>query len=198
MSGDELARPDTRRPRGRRRLSADEEHLWSVVVRTIKPLRPAKKVATTTRHKAPNPEAASPVATPATKKAANTPIATPRQPAVAPALVAMARRERQQLARGRAAIDARIDLHGMTQTQAHGALLRFLRRTQADGAKFVLVITGKGSPNTAPGERGILRRQVPLWLGLPDFRACVLGFDAAHTGHGGEGALYVRLRKARS
>ncbi len=198
MNGDELVHPDARRSRGRRRLSADEEHLWSVVVRTIKPLRPGKKAAATTRHKAPNPEAASPMTKAASKKAATTPITPPRQAAVAPALVTMARRERQQLARGRAAIDARIDLHGMTQTQAHGALLRFLQRRQADGAKFVLVITGKGSPNTAPGERGILRRQVPLWLGLPDFRACVLGFDAAHTGHGGEGALYVRLRKARS
>ena len=87
----------------------------------------------------------------------------------------------------------------MTQAQAHDALLHFLRRYQAEGAKFVLVITGKGSAGAvARGERGILRRQVPLWLALPEFRACVLGFDIAHLGHGGEGALYVRLRKMRS
>jgi DNA-nicking Smr family endonuclease len=59
------------------------------------------------------------------------------------------------------------------------------------------VITGKGSPAAASDERGILRRQVPLWLGLPDMRACVLGFDAAHVGHGGDGALYVRLRRTK-
>ena len=106
----------------------------------------------------------------------------------------LARRERQQLARGKAEIGGRIDLHGMTQAEAHDALLRFLRRAQAEGAKFVLVITGKGGPG---GDRGVLRRQVPLWLALPELRACVLGFDVAHVGHGGEGALYVRLRKGR-
>jgi DNA-nicking Smr family endonuclease len=112
--------------------------------------------------------------------------------------IALARRERQQLARGKTEIGGRIDLHGMTQAQAHDALLHFLRRYQAEGAKFVLVITGKGSAGAvARGERGILRRQVPLWLALPEFRACVLGFDIAHLGHGGEGALYVRLRKTR-
>jgi DNA-nicking Smr family endonuclease len=109
----------------------------------------------------------------------------------------MARRERQDLARGRAAVDARIDLHGMTQAEAYGALLRFLHRAQASGAKFVLVITGKGAPPGTHEGRGILRRQVPLWLGLPEFRVCVLGFDVAAVGHGGDGALYVRLRKIR-
>jgi DNA-nicking Smr family endonuclease len=118
--------------------------------------------------------------------------------------VPIALRDKQRLARGRADIDARIDLHGMTQAQAHAALLRFLYRAQADGARFVLVITGKGAPAMAHkagmvrSERGVLRRQVPLWLGLPEFRGCVLGFDDAHVGHGGEGALYVRLRRARS
>jgi DNA-nicking Smr family endonuclease len=107
------------------------------------------------------------------------------------------RKERQQLVRGRVAIEARIDLHGMTQTEAYGALRRFLHRSQANDAKFVLVITGKGAPNAPRGERGVLRHQVPLWLALSEFRRYVLGFDVAHTGHGGEGALYVRLRKVR-
>jgi len=204
MSGDKSSYPEARRPSGHRRLTADEEHLWSTVARTIKPLRHAKKTAAT-RHKAPNPDVARPdvrplarpLARPVKKKAAAAPVAAPRQHAAPPPPLSIAHRERQQLARGRAAIDARIDLHGMTQAQAYGALLRFLHRSQARGAKFVLVITGKGSPVAAPEERGVLRRQVPLWLGLPELRACVLGFDAAHAGHGGEGALYVRLRKAR-
>ena len=114
-----------------------------------------------------------------------------------PALSPILRKDRQRLARGNAAIDARIDLHGMTQAEAHGALRRLLRRSQADGAKFVLVITGKGAPDASRGERGVLRRQVPMWLALPEFRRYVLGFDVADTGHGGEGALYVRLRKAK-
>ena len=80
----------------------------------------------------------------------------------------------------------------MTQAEAHAALLRFLYAAQGGGAKLVLVITGKGSP---ANERGVLRRQVPLWLRLPEFRACVVGFESAHTTHGGEGAIYVRIRR---
>jgi DNA-nicking Smr family endonuclease len=80
------------------------------------------------------------------------------------------------------------------QVEAHTALVHFLRRAQRHGGRFVLVITGKG---TRAGERGVLRRQVPLWLGLPDLRDVVVGFEEAHAAHGGEGALYVRLRRAR-
>jgi DNA-nicking Smr family endonuclease len=108
------------------------------------------------------------------------------------------RKEKHRLARGSMAVDARIDLHGMTQTQAYGALRRLLHRSQANGAKFVLVITGKGVPNAATSGRGVLRRQVPMWLALPEFRRYVLGFDVADTGHGGDGALYVRVRKANA
>jgi DNA-nicking Smr family endonuclease len=60
----------------------------------------------------------------------------------------------------------------------------------------VLVITGKGKMG-AESERGVLRRQVPQWLSLPEFRSLVVGFEEAHIGHGGEGALYVRVRRAR-
>jgi DNA-nicking Smr family endonuclease len=101
-----------------------------------------------------------------------------------------------RIARGAEAIDARIDLHGRTQSEAHGVLLSFLRRVQADGARTVLVITGKGGRDQG-GERGVLRRQVPLWLMLPEFRLYVIGVEDAHVGHGGEGALYVRVRRAR-
>ena len=103
------------------------------------------------------------------------------------------------MARGRDAIDARIDLHGMTQSEAHDALVRFVRRAQSNGARLVLVVTGKGSGPSRDGERerGVLRRQVPLWLALPEFRPLIVGFDEAHVAHGGEGALYVRLRRIR-
>jgi DNA-nicking Smr family endonuclease len=75
--------------------------------------------------------------------------------------------------------------------------VRFVRRAQANGAKFALVITGKGA-RSGDAERGVLRRQVPLWLQLPDLRDAVVGFEEAHVAHGGEGALYVRLRRARA
>ena len=106
------------------------------------------------------------------------------------------------MARGTLAIDGRIDLHGMTQMAAHDRLHRFLRDAQAGGARIVLVITGKGRPGSedgAPGEeRGVLRRRVPQWLAEPAVRGIVLGFEEAHRSHGGGGALYVRIRKARA
>ncbi len=90
-----------------------------------------------------------------------------------------------------------LDLHGRTQSAAHGALLRFLRKAQSDDARFVLVITGKGAGDDR-SERGVLKRQVPLWLKLPEFRPYVGGFETAHAGHGGQGALYVRVRRVRA
>src|SRR5205807_7223823 len=113
---------------------------------------------------------------------------------ITPPLAPLGRRERAQLSRGRKEIDARLDLHGMTQTRAHRALAGFLQRAHHDGLTFVLVITGKGRSG---GESGVLRRQVPEWLSLPEFRAFVVGFEEAGVGHGGEGALYVRIRRAR-
>ncbi|MGA8320048.1 MAG: Smr/MutS family protein [Xanthobacteraceae bacterium] len=107
------------------------------------------------------------------------------------------------MARGRQAIDARIDLHGMTQRQAHNALMHFVHEAQETGARLVLVVTGKGSGKgsetscDAERERGVLRGQVPLWLALPEFRPFIVGFDEAHVAHGGQGALYVRLRRIR-
>ena len=85
----------------------------------------------------------------------------------------------------------------MTQTKAHRVLLNFLHHAQADGMSFVLVITGKGRTVGPESERGVLRRQVPHWLGLAEFRSLIVGFEEAHIGHGGEGALYVRVRRAR-
>jgi DNA-nicking Smr family endonuclease len=184
---------------GRRRLTEEEERLWAVVARSIKPLRAGKRVPMAAVPKLSPPKLSPQSARPVRRAAADHPPAAaaphPKPPASA---IAIARREKQQLARGKTEIGGRIDLHGMTQAQAHDALLHFLHRYQAEGAKFVLVITGKGSAGAvARGERGVLRRQVPLWLGLAEFRVCVLGFDVAHVGHGGEGALYVRLRRAR-
>jgi DNA-nicking Smr family endonuclease len=103
---------------------------------------------------------------------------------------------RSKLARGTESIDDRIDLHGMTQADAHAALGHFLRRAQARGARVVLVITGKGArADDAFAERGILKRQVPHWLESAALRTLVIGFESAGPGHGGSGALYVRLRR---
>jgi DNA-nicking Smr family endonuclease len=181
-------------PRRKRSLSEEERALWESVAKQTKPLR-KKPRAAKTGGTAPAVEAlvaATPVAP--TKPL---PLAKiPRAPSAAPPLAPLGRRERSQLSRGRKEIDARLDLHGMTQTRAHRALSGFLQRAHRDGMTFVLVITGKGKMG-AESERGVLRRQVPQWLSLPEFRALVVGFEEAHLGHGGEGALYVRIRRSK-
>jgi len=103
---------------------------------------------------------------------------------------------KQRVARGKEKIDGRLDLHGLTQSEAHGTLLRFLRTASARDARLVLVITGKGA-RESEGERGVLKRRVPQWLSLPEFRVLVVGFENAHVAHGGEGALYIRIRRTR-
>lgn len=114
-----------------------------------------------------------------------------------PALGPIERPVRQRLARGRLALDAAIDLHGLRQDEAHRALRAFLIREQAAGARLVLVVTGKGQrgPRHADEHPGVLKRHAPHWLSAPEWRRFVSGFDQAGRGHGGEGALYVRLRR---
>ncbi len=186
----------------RRQLSDEEEALWAGFTRAIKPLKPAKPGPQTRPESSAKPPAAS---APAPSQTRSHPV-TLRQapPAPSPPLAPLGRRLKQRVARGREPIDARLDLHGMTQQQAHAALLRFLHRAQASGAKTALVVTGKGLRRSSSGAEhdadsrpGVLKRQVPLWLALPEFRLLVVGFDDAHVGHGGEGALYVRLRRGK-
>jgi DNA-nicking Smr family endonuclease len=188
--------PDLRpSPRRKRALSEEERALWERVAEEIKPLRKKPRAGKT--------ESASAAATTADAKTAAQPKPFPSakvpratRPS-APPLAPLGRRERAQLSRGRKEIDARLDLHGMTQTRAHRELYNFLQRAHSHGLTFVLVITGKGRVTGADPERGVLRRQVPQWLGLPEFRSLVVGFEEAHIGHGGEGALYVRIRRSK-
>ena len=185
---------DDRKPRRSRALTADEHELWSHVTRSIAPLRrrrlqpEADSAAEEIPAKPAKPAPAAP--------AARTP--APRGPPRPPGLAPIDRRLKQKLARGREAIDRAIDLHGLTQAQAHAALVRFLRDARAEGARLVLVITGKGGrSNDFARDRGVLRRQVPQWLRSAELRDYVIGFDWAHAAHGGEGALYVRIRRRR-
>jgi DNA-nicking Smr family endonuclease len=180
-------------PRRKRGLSEEEHALWESVAKQVNPLRKP--------HRAPKPLVTSPETE---AKPAQKPVAAPKPPAPIvspsrrqpPPLAPIGRRERSHLSRGRKEIDARLDLHGMTQTRAHRAFFGFLQRAHHDGLTFVLIITGKGKMGSE-SERGVLRRQVPQWLGLPEFRTLVVGFEEAGISHGGEGALYVRVRQAR-
>jgi DNA-nicking Smr family endonuclease len=190
----------------RRRLSDEEHALWSGVARGIAPLRKSRKTAKASLKEHPVEQAfaqkpATPSREPSKRQSAPLPRETP-PPAKQTPLAPFGRKMKQRVARGREPIDKRIDLHGLTQAEAHDALLRFLRHAQADGAKLALVVTGKGSGRAGHGpafgsEPGVLRRQVPLWLALAEFRPLIVGFEDAHVSHGGSGALYVRLRRQR-
>jgi len=114
------------------------------------------------------------------------------------------RKNLRRIGNGRISIDDRIDLHGMRQSEAHNALLQFLRRGQAAQFKTVLVITGKGKFKSERSENwmddrdvGVLRREVPNWLKSDELEDVVIGFSNALPQHGGNGALYVRLRRGR-
>ena len=177
-----------------RNLRPDERVLWETVARTARPLRGGPSGHLTEEEEADAETAAHPA-----REAAPTPV----EPAAAVAerpLESIDRRLRARLGRGTAPVEGRLDLHGLTQREAHAKLKRFLVEAQRRRARVVLVITGKGRPE-APSifedARGVLRRAVPQWLAAPEFRPFVAGFDEAHRSHGGAGALYVRVRRPR-
>ena len=171
----------------RRRLSDDERALWRGFAHGVTPLRRGGGAAL---GDAPD-QGARDTPPPQSISKQRAQVKPP------PALAQFDRRLRRRVARGQASIDARLDLHGMTQKQAHAALLHFLHRARAQDAKLALVVTGKGMGGVTGSatERGVLRRQVPLWLALPEFRRFIVSFEQAHDSHGGGGALYLRLRR---
>ncbi|WP_267425503.1 Smr/MutS family protein [Methylobacterium sp. GC_Met_2] len=204
-----------------RRLSAGETRLWDAIAKLVTPL-PGRATPIPEAVPAPVPPTATmppltapilkPTAPPIAKKPRAQkppPKPAPEPPRPATALpyqappqnhvpsAGLERTAKVGLRRGRLAIDARIDLHGMVQAEAHAALTGFLLRARAAGHAYVLVVTGKGgsSYGEAFAERGVLRRSVPHWLRGPDLRGIVLGFEEAARHHGGGGALYVRLRR---
>ena len=182
----------------RRSLSDEEQALWSGVARSITPLHQSKKPAEPRDRAGPT---STRVAVSDSRPLGRLPPAAEKPENPLP-LAPLDRRFKQRVASGRTPIDARLDLHGFTQKNAHTALLRFLKGAQAAGAKVVLVVTGKGTPRKPRGsgdyaEPGVLRRQVPMWLSLPEFRPFVVSVEDAHVAHGGQGALYVRLRRIR-
>ncbi|MFZ5791422.1 MAG: Smr/MutS family protein [Pseudomonadota bacterium] len=103
------------------------------------------------------------------------------------------KRTAERFKRGEMAIEAKIDLHGLTQAEAHDRLQAFLAQAAAAGKRCVLVITGKGA-----GGWGVLRESVPRWLNEPALRRHLLAFSGAQARHGGAGALYVLLKRKRA
>ena len=180
-------------------MSPEDRELWGKVVRTLTPLD-AERARDLEQELAKAVEEApvKPADKPKTATAIKAPPAA-RPPKAPLPLHQLEHRYRRKVVRGVKAIDARIDLHGLTQYQAHERLRGFLYQAQSRRHQIVLVITGKGGGETRAymDERGVLRRMVPQWLAMPDMRSVVLGYEEAHPSHGGAGALYVRIRKRR-
>ncbi|VDC23208.1 Smr/MutS family protein [Pseudogemmobacter humi] len=211
----------------RRQLRPEERELWQAVARTARPLRgEAASEDPSPEGAAPAEGAAAPSRFgPGGKTAADVfvepgggtvpdPVRAPGLPrfrlgerSVAPArtllpqapseALRMDSRTHQRMTRGKLVPEARLDLHGMTLSEAHAELIPFLLRAQAQGLRLVLVITGKGKAVHEPVPRpmGALRHQVPQWMRLPPLSSAVLQVSEAHLKHGGAGAFYVYLRR---
>jgi DNA-nicking Smr family endonuclease len=197
----------------RRHLDDEEAAIWDHAAGSVEPLKRAKSRV----HPSADPDEA--VSLPRPKVSAHQHVSKAHQkpkrphveaqptpaPNTTPPLAQVERKKVKRLRAGRIEIDGRIDLHGLRQDEAHGNLRAFLHRAQARGWRWVLVITGKGKAGSrsqdepfdmsAQRDRGVLKRNVPRWLEEPDLRGLIISYTTASIAHGGEGALYVHLRK---
>jgi len=168
-----------------RKPPADDTALFRAAMHDVKPL--SRRAPPPVQKREPPPPATSPKAKPAPLRTNGA-----AKPAAPPPNPGLDRRTAERVRKGEIPIDGRIDLHGMTQDDAHAALDRFVRQAWKDGRRMLLVITGKGNL----GE-GVLRRGVPRWLAAGEHAAHLLKVSTAQPRHGGDGAFYVLLRRQR-
>ncbi len=174
----------------KRPLRPEETTLWAAVAATVR-LAPGRTPPPLPETPAPSAQVSSSKGVASAKASAATPTKArpkPPQPYVAPETIEPRRKRR--IVRGRDEIAGRLDLHGLDQDQARQALHNFLLRAHDDGARAVLVITGKGRMGD-----GVLRRRAPEWLADPALRPIVAGLSQADRHHGGDGAFYIALKR---
>jgi DNA-nicking Smr family endonuclease len=179
----------------KRAASDDEKALWRAVTHDVKPLARPRRVRAVVKLEAPPPPA--PPAPPAKMAKPAKPAAIlvpPPKPAVHKPNPGLDRATEAKFRAGKMTISARLDLHGQTQREAHGELLAFLENSVRHGRRCVLVITGKGPGSPS---QGILKRAVPRWIASSPVASQILSTAAALPKHGGDGALYVLLRRKR-
>ena len=174
-------------------LSPDDRRIWARVSGSVTPAKPKKAALII-----PGAAVVDPPAAPHPKGMAKS---RGLPPAWSPTVPASARprghpealepRRQRRLSRERDPIEARIDLHGFGRFQAQDALTAFLLGAQARGHRSVLVVTGQGRR----GGTGVIRASVHEWLQVPALRGVVSGFAPAARHHGGDGALYVTIRR---
>jgi DNA-nicking Smr family endonuclease len=176
-----------------KKLSTEDRILWGKVARTTRALpgrmseidafEALMQERESGETNSPPPLVSAPTAEPA-------PTPRPQAPRHHP----LEKPVKRKLAKGRLELEARIDLHGLFQSEAHAILHSFLVRAHERGLRHVLVITGKGG---SIGSDGALKRAVPMWFSKPDFRPLISSYEPAAANHGGDGALYVRLSRSR-
>lgn len=192
----------------RRKLTQDEMDLWQRIAEQTEKMHPDRRIAPSLAR--PKPESTKRAPTPvqpftlgqsAKGQAAQNALLPSIEDRVNAAPLQMDRKRFTRMKRGKERPEAKLDLHGMTVDRAHPALTRFILSAQSSGKRLVLVVTGKGKQrddgDPIPKPLGILRHQVPQWLALPPLSQAVLQVSSAHIAHGGSGAYYVYLRKAR-
>lgn len=202
---------------GRKHIDDDEEALWSHTAQSIEPLKRAKQrfhpAADRLKEDSPRlklkSEPAASITKPEKSRSNPQPVPTKVATKTTPPIADFDRKKVRKLRSGQVEIEARIDLHGMRQDEAHAALRAFLHRCIAKDQRWVLVITGKGKIDsrdqdderpfdmTSRRDRGVLKRNVPRWLEEPDLRSLVVSYTTSAIQHGGEGALYIHLRTKR-
>lgn len=176
----------------KRPLRPDEVRVWTLVARSVRAAPGAVLPVAETPEPAKRPGKAKPVSKPVAVQADAAPVkpmAIPPRRSGAPDPIEPGRKRR--IIRERDPIDARIDLHGLNQFAAEDRLKAFLMTAQALGNRAVLVITGKGTQGD-----GVIRRRAREWLADPSLAGVVAGVSVAHARHGGEGALYVAIKRA--
>ena len=186
-----------------RKADLPDFHLWTEVIRSVSPLPRRPRVLEAVDGDVPAvPSSPKPAPKAGPRKFPSFPSYQSPPQRVEPDLrPRIEPKMRRKLMRGRIEIDATLDLHGMRQNEARSALNRFLSSRWSRGDRTILVITGKGlkkldSEGTQIIERGILRSMLPTWLSEPGLAPIVAGWDYSAQMHGGEGAFYVRLRRA--
>ncbi len=203
--------PHKRPRKGQRVLDREERRLWTYIARDVVPLERKYQFHPDVALLPLGPETAGPAIN--GNSARMKPVLNNSRPVAlapyassrSPGLEALERKTLSALRRGKRGVDAKIDLHGLYQQDAHSSLNAFLHRSQLAGHSLVLVVTGKGPPASSlfsgPPSfegRGILRRMTPHWLAAPELHSVVIGYDEAATHHGGAGAFYVRLRRLKA
>lgn len=189
----------------RRSLDGEDRILWDKVTRTIRPIRgrshetrveaELKADALAADPPVPMPKAPPPPMSGQKPMDPFLPPWRPRDDRSGPRIAAAGELDeptRRKITKGRLPLEGRVDLHGLTQDEALALLRGFLATARHRGLRTVIVITGKGS---SPASDGILKRMVPVWLRQGELGEHVTGLAEADRIHGGEGALYVRLKK---